>query len=307
MTATYGTDSTPAPRRSMTWLGLPTLWRWIRIANRYPLIPMGIMALMIIGAIFAPLVAPFDPENGYLGDREIPPFWGGGEASFKHLLGTDQQGRDLLSRVIFGARISMIIVLIVVAVGASVGTVLGISAAWYGRHVDEVIMRLVDFTLAMPFILVALVAVIVFGQSFTIVIVLLAMFSWNGYTRQIRADALTIKAQDYVSAALVAGAPTRRIMTKHIFPGIVNTLIVVATLRVGSLILAEAILSFLGVGIPKPTPAWGVMVADGRDYLGTSWWIAFFPGFAIFLLVLSGNFLGDWLRDKLDPRLRQIH
>lgn len=269
---------------------------------------MGIMALMIVGAIFAPLIAPFDPENGYLGDREIPPFWSSDEeASFKHLLGTDQQGRDIFSRVVFGARISIIIVVVVVAIGGSVGTVLGIVAAWYGRHIDEIIMRLVDFTLAMPFILVALVTVIVFGQSFTIVIILLALFSWNGYTRQIRADALTIKSQDYVAAARVAGAPTRRIMVRHIFPGIVNTLIVVATLRVGSLILAEAILSFLGVGIPKPTPAWGVMVADGRDYLSSSWWIAFFPGLAIFLLVLSGNFLGDWLRDKLDPRLRQLN
>ena len=304
MTVISETDVTTRSEKTRR-LGPTRLWRLVLAANRYPLIPMGIMVLMISGAIFAPLIAPFDPESGYLGDREIPPFWGE-EGSFKHLLGTDQQGRDIFSRVVFGARISMIIVLIVVSIGGVVGTILGIIAAWYGRHVDEVIMRLVDFTLAMPFILVALVTVIVFGQSFTIVIVLLAMFSWNGYTRQIRADALSIKAQDYVSAALIAGAPTRRIMYKHIFPGVVNTLIVVATLRVGSLILAEAILSFLGVGIPRPTPAWGVMVADGRDYLGTSWWIAFFPGLAIFLLVLSGNFLGDWLRDKLDPRLRQL-
>jgi peptide/nickel transport system permease protein len=280
-------------------------WRLLKDINRYPVIPLAIMTMMIIGAVFAPLVAPFDPEKGYLGDREIPPFWVA-EGSFEHMLGTDQQGRDVFSRVVFGARISMIIVVTVVAIGGSVGTILGIAAAWYGRHVDELIMRLVDFTLAMPFILVALVTVIVFGQSFGIVILLLAVFSWNGYARQIRADALGIKSQDYISAALIAGASTRRIMIRHIFPGVVNTLIVVATLRVGSLILAEAILSFLGVGIPKPTPAWGVMVADGRDYLGTSWWIAFFPGLAIFLLVLSGNFLGDWLRDKLDPRLRQL-
>ena len=278
---------------------------WVHEVNRYPVIPVLIMAVMVVCALFAPLVAPHDPLFGYLGDREEPPVWYG-EGSTKFLLGTDQQGRDLLSRVIFGARISILIVTIVVAIGGTVGTALGIIAAWYGRHVDEFIMRLVDLTLALPFILVALVAVIVLGQSLTLVIALLAVFSWNGFARQIRADALQIKTTDYVSSARVAGASTLRIMWKHIFPGVVNTMTVVASLRVGSLILSEAILSFLGAGIPKPTPAWGVMVADGRDYLGTSWWIAFFPGLSIFLLVLASNFLGDWLRDRLDPRLRQV-
>lgn len=272
----------------------------------YPIIPMVIMGVLIIAAIFAPLVATHDPIQGYLGDREIPPMWLDG-GSTEHILGTDQQGKDLYSRVVFGARISMIIVLTVTVVGASVGTALGIIAGWYGRHIDEFIMRLVDFTLAVPFILVALVVVIVFGQSFGMVIGLLAVFSWNGFARQIRADSLQIKNTEYVLSAKVAGASTLRIMVKHIFPGVINTMTVVATLRVGGLILSEAILSFLGAGIPKPTPAWGLMVADGRDYLGSSWWIAFFPGLAIFLLVLSSNFLGDWLRDKLDPRLRQLN
>ncbi len=263
------------------------------------------MLAMVIAAAFAPLVAPHDPQFGYLGDRETPPFWHP-EGSFTHLLGTDQQGRDMLSRVIFGARISMLIVVTVVAIGGTVGTALGIIAAWYGRHIDEVIMRAVDVTLAMPFILVALVAVVVFTQSTTLVIGLLAIFSWNGFARQIRADSLKIKTADYVSLSLVSGASTIWIMWKHIFPGVVNTMVVVATLRVGSLILAEAILSYLGAGIPPPTPAWGLMVADGRGYLDTSWWIAFFPGLAIFLLVLSSNFLGDWLRDRFDPVLRQL-
>jgi peptide/nickel transport system permease protein len=281
------------------------LIRQLQKIKRYPIIPGGILGLIILAAVFAPLIAPHDPEFGYLGDREIPPFWSE-EGSFNHLLGTDQQGRDIFSRIIFGARISMIIVITVVAIGGTVGVMLGMTAAWYGKHVDEFIMRLVDFTLAMPFILIALVTVIVFGQSLWIVILLLAVFSWNGYARQIRADALRIKTEDYVAAARVTAASGFWIMRKHIFPGVTNTLIVVATLRVGSLILAEAILSYLGAGIPKPTPAWGVMVADGRNYLGTSWWISFFPGLAIFLLVLSTNFMGDWLRDKLDPRLRQV-
>ena len=278
---------------------------WIHAANRYPIIPGIIMIFMMIAAVFAPLVAPHDPLYGYLGDREIPPIWYP-EGSVTHIMGTDQQGRDMLSRVIFGARISVFIVVVVVAIGGTIGTALGIIAAWYGRHVDELIMRAVDFTLAVPFILVALVAVIVFGQSMTVVVVLLTVFSWNGFARQIRADSLRIKAADYVALAQVAGASTLWIMWKHIFPGVISTLTVVATLRVGSLILAEAILSFLGAGIPPPTPAWGVMVADGRGYLESSWWIAFFPGLSIFLLVLSSNFLGDWLRDRLDPRLRQL-
>lgn len=279
--------------------------RLIRFFRSFPVVPMTIMALMVIGALFAPIISPHDPIQGYLGDREIPPMWLDGGSS-KHILGTDQQGKDLFSRVVHGSRISMIIVVTVTVVGGTVGTTLGIIAGWYGKHIDELIMRLVDFTLAVPFILVALVTVIVFGQSFGIVILLLAVFSWNGFARQIRADSLRIKNTEYVLAAKVAGATASRIMIKHIFPGVINTMTVVATLRVGGLILAEAILSFLGAGIPKPTPAWGLMVADGRDYLGSSWWIAFFPGLAIFLLVLSSNFLGDWLRDKLDPRLRQL-
>ena len=158
---------------------------WIHEANRYPIIPGIIMLAMVIAAAFAPQVAPHDPQFGYLGDRETPPFWHP-EGSFTHLLGTDQQGRDMLSRVIFGARISMLIVVTVVAIGGTTGTALGIIAAWYGRHIDEVIMRAVDVTLAMPFILVALVAVVVFTQSTTLVIGLLAIFSWNGFARQIQ-------------------------------------------------------------------------------------------------------------------------
>jgi len=273
--------------------------------NRYPVIPAAIMTVMVVAAVFAPYVAPKDPLLGSLRDREIPPMWlEGGRSEF--ILGTDPIGRDILSRIVYGAQISLVIVITVTAVGGTVGTALGIIAGWYGGNADEIIMRLVDFTLAVPFILVALVTVIVFGQSFAIVVTLMAVFSWNGFARQVRAEALGIKTTDYVAVAKVAGASGYRIMVRHILPGVINTVLVVASLRVGSLILTEAILSFLGAGIPKPTPAWGVMVADGRDYLGTSWWIAFFPGLAIFLLVLASNFLGDWLRDRLDPRLRQL-
>jgi peptide/nickel transport system permease protein len=163
-----------------------------------------------------------------------------------------------------------------------------------------------DLQLAIPFILVALVVVIVVGQSFEIVVLLLAANAWSGYARLVRVETLQIRSTDYVALAQVAGASTLRILAKHIFPGVVNTVLVVATLQVGSLILAESILSFLGAGIPPPTPAWGLMIADGRTYLSTAWWVAFFPGVAIFLTVFAFNFLGDWLRDRLDPRLRQL-
>jgi len=172
--------------------------------------------------------------------------------------------------------------------------------------VDEMIMRLVDFTLALPFILVALVVVSVMGQSTEVIIFLLILLSWNSFARQVRGETLRLKTMDYVSLAKVAGASDLRIMFKHILPGVMSTILVLASLRVGQLILTESILSFLGAGIPPPTPAWGLMIAEGRDYLGSAWWIAFFPGMAIFAAVLVFNFIGDWLRDWLDPMLRQI-
>jgi peptide/nickel transport system permease protein len=168
-------------------------------------------------------------------------------------------------------------------------------------------MRLEDVWLSLPFLLIALVAAVVIGKSFGVVMGLLALLAWSAFVRNVRAEVLSLKTRDYVALARVAGAPTTRIIIRHILPGVVNTIIVIATLRVGQLILAEASLSFLGAGIPAPTPAWGLMVAEGRDYLGTGqWWISFFPGMAIFLVVMSLNFLGDWMRDRLDPRLRQL-
>ena len=168
-------------------------------------------------------------------------------------------------------------------------------------------MRVTDVWLGLPFILIAIVAVIAFGQTFTILVILLALLSWTPFVRNVRGEVLTLKTSDYVALAQVAGASTYRILIWHILPGVINTVIVIATLRVGQLILTEAILSFLGAGIPPPTPAWGAMVNDGRAYINDAWWISFFPGIAIFLTVMSLNFLGDWLRDRLDPRLRQLN
>ena len=223
-----------------------------------------------------------------------------------YILGTDHLGRDLLSRTIYGARISLIMAAVTLGVGGLLGIALGLLAGWYGRWVDELIMRLVDIELSLPLILVALVLVVSLGQSLTIIVAVLAIWIWPRFARMVRGEVLMLKTTDYVSLARVAGASTLRIMFVHLFPGTINTLIVVATLQVGIVILVEASLSFLGAGVPPPDPAWGSMVADGRDRLADAWWIATVPGIAILLTVMSLNLFGDWLRDKLDPRLRQI-
>ena len=229
----------------------------------------------------------------------------------KFLLGTDQLGRDILSRIIYGARISLIAAVVTLGVGGSIGVILGLVAGWYGGVVDEAVMRFVDILLAVPLVLIALVLVATLGASLGIIVAVLTIFIWPRFARQVRGEVLQLKNMDFVSLAKVAGASTPRILFIHIFPGTINTLIVVATLQVGIVILLESTLSFLGAGVPPPTPTWGVMVADGRNHLvggfsTGSWWISTFPGIAIVLTVLSLNLFGDWLRDKLDPRLRQI-
>ena len=245
-----------------------------------------------------------DP-NAQLGDRLevfVRP-----AGSTKFLLGTDHLGRDVLSRVIYGARIALIVSIVTLGVGGTIGVVLGLAAGYYGGFVDEFLMRLVDIKLAIPLILIALVLVITLGQSLWIIVTVLCLFIWPRFARQVRGEVLQLKQMDYVSLAKVSGASTARILFIHIFPGTINTLIVVATLQVGIVILLESTLSFLGAGVPPPTPAWGSMVADGRDKLaGGVWLISTFPGIAIMLTVMSLNLFGDWLRDKLDPRLRQL-
>ena len=305
----------------------------------------------MFAGLFAPLVAPHDPEKGELRERNIPPAWSSGEMSLKtvverlsinerttsvtlvdaqeidasaqlgdqiqvftrpggsskFLLGTDHLGRDVLSRVIYGARISLLVSIITLLVGGSIGITMGLVAGYYGGFIDEFLMRLVDIKLAIPLILIALVLVITLGQSLWIIVTVLCLFIWPRFARQVRGEVLQLKHMDYVSLAKVSGASTARILFIHIFPGTINTLIVVSTLQVGIVILLESTLSFLGAGVPPPTPAWGSMVADGRDKLaGGVWWISTFPGVAIMLTVMSLNWFGDWLRDTLDPRLRQL-
>ncbi len=277
----------------------------LRTLRRWPVLPIIILVMLAVTGIFAPALAPYSPIRPDVVNRAAPPFWYDG-GSMEHPLGTDHLGRDLLSRIIYGARVSLMVVAISTSSGLILGTTLGMLAGYFGKHLDEIIMRLVDIELAVPFILVALVIVVVLGQSFAVLMGLLALLAWTPFVRNVRAEVLSLKTRDYVSLAKVAGAPTWRILVRHILPGVINTVIVIATLRVGQLILAEATLSFLGAGIPPPTPAWGAMVSDGRGYLNTAWWISVLPGTCIFLVVMSFNFIGDWLRDRLDPRLRQL-
>ncbi len=273
--------------------------------RRYPVIATVILVLLGTGAAFAPFLSPYDPGKRILDDREIPPIWAAnGVAS--HPLGTDHLGRDIFSRILYGARISLMVAGIAVSVGVIAGTATGLIAGYFGGWVDEILMRAVDLWLALPFLLLVLVVAVSLGSSLSTVIWLLAVSSWSTGARNIRGDVLSLKTLDYVALAKVSGANHVRIILRHLLPHVLHIVIVVTTLRTGQLIIAEAGLSFLGVGVPSSTPTWGNMISEGQQFLLTSWWIAILPGVAIFLTVLAFNFLGDWLRDHFDPRLRQV-
>ena len=263
------------------------------------------MIVLVIPAIFAELIAPYDPLENSLRDRLLPPFWMDG-GSTDHVLGTDKTGRDILSRLIYGARVSVVIASISIMVGGVIGVGLGIISGYFGGWVDSLIMRAVDISLSIPIILLGLVLVAALGPSKSTVIFVVIILLWSRYARLARGETLAVRTQDYIARARVAGASHTRIMVQHIFPNIFNSIVVLATLQVGFMIILEATLSFLGAGIPRPTPAWGLMVADGRSLVVAAWWLAFFPGIAIMLVVLSMNLLGDWLRDRFDPKQRQI-
>jgi peptide/nickel transport system permease protein len=291
------------------------LSRQARIMRNLTLIiPAAILAIMVILAIFANLswlglpnvgIAPHDPNTGVITDRYLPPaFMEGGKSEY--LLGTDKLGRDVLSRVIYGARISLSISMLVIFITALVGTALGILSGYLGGRLDGLIMRVTDMALSFPGILLALLLAVSIGPGYWTVILALSILGWAGYTRMVRGEALRLRESDFVAQARISGASSFRIMLKHIFPNIINSLIIMMTLSVGMIILAESTLSYLGVGVTAPTASWGNMVADGRTELDRAWWISLFPGIAIGLVVLAGNFLGDWIRDRLDPRLRQV-
>lgn len=270
----------------------------------YPVVPIFLlMVVLIIPALFADLIAPHDPYKAYLRNRLEPPLFLGGTTEF--ILGTDRLGRDVLSRVMHGAKFALAISLVGIFLGAFVGTVLGLIAGYFRGWPEAIIMRIVDITFALPSILLALALASVSGPSFQLVIFVVIFVIWGYFARQIRAETLILREADFVARARVAGASDFRILKKYILPNIVNTIVVLATLQIGVVIVLEASLSFLGIGIPRPTPAWGLLVADGRQLIVSSWWVSFFPGLAILLTVLSVNMLGDSLRDWLDPKLKK--
>ena len=273
--------------------------------SRLPWFPLSVLGALVLTAVLAPALAPHSPTDGDISAKLIPPVWTE-RGAWDHPLGTDRFGRDVLSRIIHGSRISLAVSLIAIGVAGTFGTLLGLISGYRGGIVDALLMRLTDIGLSLPTILIAVVLVAVSEPSFRNVILVIALLLWPRFARQVRGETLAIKEQDFVALAVVAGRGSAWIIRRHIFPNVVPTLLVISTLQVGYVVLLEGTLSFLGVGVPPPNPAWGLMIADGRGFLATAWWITLFPGLAMLLTVLAVNLLGDWLRDHLDPKLRQL-
>ena len=267
--------------------------------------PAASSLALVLTAAFANVLAPRSPTDGDITTKLIPPVWME-RGTWEHPLGTDRFGRDVLSRIIYGSRISLAVSLIAIGVAGTFGTLLGLISGYRGGLTDALLMRLTDIGLSLPTILIAVVLVAVSEPSFRNVILVIALLLWPRFARQVRGETLGIKEQDFVALAVVAGRSSAWIIRRHIFPNVVPTLLVISTLQVGYVVLLEGTLSFLGVGVPPPNPAWGLMIADGRGFLATAWWITLFPGLAMLLTVLAVNLMGDWLRDHLDPKLRQL-
>ena len=267
--------------------------------------PATIALIVIIVAVTAPWIAPRSYYEMTLPHKLRPPFWQQG-GSLKYPLGTDSLGRDILSRMIGGARISLVASMLSVLIGAVVGISIGVFSAYRGGVVDAVLMRVCDGFLSFPMILLALILAIATGPSMRTVVLAIGLVVWARYARVIRSEALSLKERDFVAYARMVRCSELRVLMRHLLPNLVGTILVLATLQIGWAIVVEASLSFIGAGIPSPQPSWGGMVASGREYIGMAWWLTFFPGMAIAITVLAFNFLGDWLRDHLDPKLREL-
>jgi peptide/nickel transport system permease protein len=278
--------------------------RWVR---DLPLLPLLILVPFVLAAAFANFIAPYDPSEPVQGAKIfVPPFWmdGGSTAT---LLGTDFQGRDSLSRLIFGARVSLIVGLMGTVVAGSLGTAFGILSGYLGGWVDQAIMRLTDAWLALPALVFAIFLATVVGPSMWNIVIILGLVYWTRYARVIRGEVLSLREREYVQLAEIAGASRLRVILRHILPNVLNTAMVLASLTIGVVIIAEASLSFLGVGVPPPEPAWGLMLSEARSTLmAGKWWLTVFPGVCILLVVLATQVLGDWLRIRLDPQQRNL-
>jgi peptide/nickel transport system permease protein len=276
-----------------------------RGARRLPYVPLAIIAVFVLAGLLAPLLGLRDPLEQSLRLKFRPPVWEE-RGAWAHPLGTDRLGRDMLSRMVWGSRVSLAAGVVTVLVASALGAAVGLAAGYYGGRVDATLMRMTDATLSFPVILLALILAVTVGPSFTNVVIAIAAILWARYARVMRGQVLTLMELDFIAQARIAGAGPWRIITRHLVPNTLNTLVVLVTLQIGYVIIVEASLSFLGAGIPPPTPAWGSMIAEGRDFVTSAWWVSFFPGVAILLVVLGFNLLGDWLRDTLDPKLRQL-
>jgi ABC-type dipeptide/oligopeptide/nickel transport system permease subunit len=285
------------------WYTLPRMFRAMRQARRYPVVAAALLTfLLVIPAALAPLVAPYDPLKGSLAKRLTPPVWQDG-GTMDHPLGTDKLGRDILSRIIYGARVSLIVGVAAVVVSLLVGVSLGLLSGFLGGRVDTAIMTVVDVTLSFPQLLLALAFVAALGPSLVTIIVVLGLTGWERYTRVVRAEVLALREKDFVEAARAMGAGPTRMLLRHLLPNTFSSIIVMSTLQVAQAILQEAALSFLGVGTGSAYPTWGHMISLGRDFVSVAWWLPTFPGLAILLTVLAINLVGDRLRDALDPRV----
>lgn len=279
--------------------------QFLTLCGQAPKLAGAIVVLAVLVAVLADFLAPHDPEAIDPAHGQLPPaFVSGGTATY--FLGTDRKGRDILSRVILGTRVSMSVAAGAIAVGGLVGTSLGFMAGYRGGLVDALIMRATDAFLAFPSILVALVLAVTVGPSFKIVVAVLGLILWARYARQVRGEVLYWKEREFVVGARAAGASGPAIVLRHLLPNVMNCIVVLSTLQVGWAIVVEASLSYLGAGIPPPTPSWGSMVSEGQSFIETAWWISVFPGIATMLVVLSFNQFGDWIRDALDPKLRNV-
>ena len=281
------------------------LRRITSVLRTVPIFPTVVLAIFLVCGVFGGFFVPHDPNDMELNNSLMPPFWEEG-GSTSYLLGTDQLGRDMLSRVIGGAGISLQVGFVVVFISGTIGSIFALLSGYLGGWVDVIIMRMADTFLALPYMLIAIAMAAILGPSRNNIILILVIMGWAGYARVLRSEVLRIKEVNFIQLAIVAGCSNVRIMLRHIFPNIVNTLTIMATLQFGSVIIAESSLSFLGLGVPPPHPAWGSMLADGRNHMTNAWWMSVWPGVAILLVVLSCNLLGDWLRVRLDPKFRQL-
>ena len=287
--------------------GWTRLKRALRLLRGLPILPLAILVPFVLVAVFANFIAPFDPTEP-ITDAPVfaPPFWMP-DAVPGAYLGTDFQGRDVLSRLVFGSRVSLIVGITGTLVAGGIGTTLGIVAGYRGGWVDQAIMRITDAWLALPGLVFAIFLATMVGPSMWNIVIILGAVYWTRYARVIRCEVLSLREREFVKLAEIAGASSWRVILKHILPNVLNTTMVLASLTIGVVIIAEASLSFLGVGVPPPEPAWGSMLSDGRSMLMVGdWWLTVFPGLCIMLVVLATQLLGDWLRIRLDPQLRNL-